>query len=138
MNCDSTPAAHLYDSTAIRWASVGSALMISGVRAFVDQNAVGLVDQDEVGRSLDRLVAADIAGVAEHAAEKIGLSFADAALEQPVAKKVETEFLGRAVGDVAGVGFAPLPCCIFDSMTPTVRPSASKIGRICLASRPAR
>src|SRR5262249_17948038 len=54
---------------------------------FVDQNAIGLVDQDEERSPLYRTLSARVGGDAEHVAEKISLAFADAAEQQAVAKE---------------------------------------------------
>ena len=75
---------------------------------FVDEDAVGLVDQGEVGLSLDRLLAAGPLPLAEHPAEDVGLPFADPPQQQPVAEEIEAELLGRAVDHVAGVVLAAL------------------------------
>ena len=84
-------------------------LLFAGQRAddqrragFVDENAVGLVDQHEVQLALHRLFVA-AAGLAEHRAEQVALPLADPPLEQPIAEEVEAQFVGRAVGDVARV-----------------------------------
>ena len=74
----------------------------------VDQDAVGLVDQGEVGVALHRLFVGRRRPFAQHAAQQVGLPFADPPQQQPVAEEIEAELLGRAVGDVAGVGLAPL------------------------------
>ncbi len=98
----------MYDSTAIFCASLGSALMISGVRASSIRMLSASSTSMEKRRALHRLLAVAGRPHAQHAAQEVGLSLADPPQQQAVAKEIEAEFLGRAVGDVAGVGFAPV------------------------------
>ena len=74
---------------------------------FVDEDAVGLVDQGEIGGALHRLFAR-LAAMAQHAAEEIALALGYSPQEQPVAEKIKAELLGRAVGHVALVALPPL------------------------------
>ena len=71
---------------------------------FVDQHAVGLVDQGEMMRLLHRLVARSVGRMAQHLGHQVGLPFRRAAQQQSVAEEIETEFFGGAVGDVAFIG----------------------------------
>ncbi len=74
---------------------------------FIDENAVGLVDQHEMQFSLHGLLVIS-AGLPEHRAEQVALPFADPPLEQAVAEEVEAHFVGRAVGDIACILLGPL------------------------------
>ncbi len=74
----------------------------------VDEDAVGLVDQREEGLALHRLLVPPAPGLAEHRAEHVVLPLADPPQQEPIAKEVEAELLGRAVGDVGGVRLAAL------------------------------
>ena len=94
---------------------------------FVDQDAVGLVDQDEVRVAAARAVSPPPPASCPACRREVGLPFADAPQQQPVAEEVEAELLGRAVGDVAGVGLARARAAASAiSITPTVMPSARR------------
>ncbi len=58
-----------------------------------------------MGRSLDGLISAGSV-VPQHAPHDVGHALGNAAQQQPIAEKIEAEFLARAVGHVAGVSFA--------------------------------
>ena len=74
----------------------------------VDQNAVGLVDQGEMGVALNRLFVGRDVTLSQHPTEHVRLPLGDAPEQQAVAEKIEAELLRRSIGDVAGVGLAPL------------------------------
>ena len=71
----------------------------------VDQHVVGFVDQgkpvgplQQFGRGAGRLAG-------EHRAE-VTAALGDLTIHEPILEEVEAEFLGGAVGDIAGVGLA--------------------------------
>ena len=66
------------------------------------------IGRNERGFALDGLVAVGICPMAKHLSDDVGRPFARLAEQEAVAKEVEAEFVGRAVGDVAGVRFAAL------------------------------
>ena len=74
---------------------------------FVDEDAVGLVDQGEEGGALHGLFAR-FAAMAQHSAQEIALAFGDPPQQEAIAEEIEAELLGRAVGHVALVGLAAL------------------------------
>src|SRR5260221_7842885 len=73
---------------------------------FVDQDAVGLVDQHKRGIALYGLVAVGAAAVAKHLGNDVGQPFARLPEQQAIAEKIETELVGGAVGNVANVSLA--------------------------------
>ena len=72
----------------------------------VDEHVVGLVDEGKPIRPLEELRRGRGGPPGEHRPE-IGPALRNLAVHEPVLEEVEAEFLGGAVGDVAGVGCAP-------------------------------
>ena len=73
----------------------------------VDQHVVGLVDERKPEGPLEQLCTARRGSAGELGAE-VAAPLVELPLDQPVLEEVEAKLLGRAVGDVAGVGLAPL------------------------------
>ena len=75
---------------------------------FVDEHAVRLVDECEVGAPLHGLFAATFQPLLAGLPQDVVLSLAHAAEQKSIAEEIKAEFLGRPVGDVARVRGAAL------------------------------
>ncbi len=82
--------------------------MISGVRASSIRMLSASSTRAKYGAALHGLLAAASPDAPSMPARTVALPFADPPQQQPVAEEVEAKLLGRAVGDVAGVGLAAL------------------------------
>ena len=68
----------------------------------------GSDDECEMGAPLNRFVPLRLEAMTAHHAEEILRSKSHPPQKETIAEKIEAEFLGRAIGDVAGIGLTSL------------------------------